>query len=127
MTDLKRRLSALTRQVGCSVHGSLLSGPSCDVPEPLLEPLSTGVGDVVEAIFARVGVEGIRAAFRRVPPPPVQRPCGRCGGARRCGQCQECYGKAIFDAISLTAAEQATWDAVLAECRVQDAKRNRHG
>jgi hypothetical protein len=127
MSDLKRRLSALARQAGFPVHISRLWCPVCDVPEPLPGPLSTGVGDFIEAIFARVGVEGVRAACLRVVPPPEPRSCWRCGGPRQCASCQEAYGKAIFDAIALTATEQATWEALLAECRAQDSKRNSHG
>jgi hypothetical protein len=123
MKSYNRRLAALARQVGCPVHGALLSCPGCDVPEPLPEPLSTGVGEFIEAVLARIGREGIRAICLRVPPPPGQRPCGRCGGSRQCPSCQEEYRQAIFGHIELTAAEQAMLDALLAECRARERER----
>jgi hypothetical protein len=124
MGRLASRLQALVRQAGlCPRHEMRPVCSPCESPEPLPEPLSTGVGDFIEAIFARVGSEGIKAILLRVPRPPVQRPCGRCGGPRQCPSCQEEYMKAVLDEIELTAEEQAMLDALLAECRARERGR----
>ncbi len=112
------------RQAGlCPRHERRPFCAPCESPELLPAPLSTGVGDFIEAIVARVGPEGLRVAFLRVPPPPVYGRCGRCGGPRQCGACQADYGRAVFHAIGLTAAEQATLDALLADCRARERER----
>jgi hypothetical protein len=54
---------------------------------------------------------------------PAYAACAHCGTSRQCGACQADYGRAVFHAIGLTAAEQATLDAMLAACRTRQPKR----
>jgi hypothetical protein len=118
-----RQLTRLAKQLGCPEHGSPLYCEGCAVQEPIPEPLTTRAGDFVNAILARFGRAGIRAAVLRVQPPPHHGTCGRCGGPRRCGTCQERSTKALLHEIELTAEEQATLEAVLADCRAVDQQR----
>ena len=115
--NYNRRLSALAHQLGCPVHGSPLSCPVCDPPEPMPEPLTTAAGDFINAILARVGREGLRAAALQVTPPPVHDTCPRCGTRRQCGACQVRHTKALLREIQLTSDEQATLETILATCR----------
>jgi hypothetical protein len=120
----EQRLRLLARRLGCPQHVQLLFCPTCDEDAPLPMDLSTRVHALIDAIVARVGPERIRAIVLRVPPPPAYAACARCGGtSRRCGACQADYGRALFHAIGLTAAEQATWEALLAECRARERER----
>jgi hypothetical protein len=126
MSDLKRRLSALARQLGCHVHGAPLSCRTCEAPKPLPAPLSMILDDLINTVVARVGTEALRALVGRVPPPPqLDRPCRHCGGARQCGACQTRYAQAVFGAIGLTADEQRVLDDLMATCRRLDRARPR--
>jgi hypothetical protein len=126
MRQLASRLQTLARQAGlCPHHETRPVCSPCESPGPLPEPLATMLDGLISAIVARVGTEGIRAAHLRVPPPPAPPPCRHCGGPRHCASCQEEYGKAIFGEIVLTAAEQATWEALLADCRARQRQRER--
>ena len=121
---LDTRLRAVARQVGlCPRHEELLTCPACDVTKPLPADLSTALNAWLDALVTRVGRQGLSDVCRRVPPPPAYAACARCGASRRCGACQADYGRAVFHAIGLTAAEQATWEALLAACRARQPKR----
>ena len=119
--DYKRRVSSMARILGCPEHAEVLVCRSCDAPEPLPEPLHTGLDALIDAIVARVGREGVQAAWRRLPAPPPLPPCRRCGGhARQCARCLESFGRRLFQEIGLTDAEQHALDGLLATCRRHD-------
>ena len=116
-----RQLSKLARTFGCAVHSYRLSCPRCEPPEPLPEPLLSGLPQCVDGIVARVGIPAVKAACRQVGRPPVYDACGRCGGPRQCGTCGVNYSKRLLSAIGLTAEEEATMQAQLALGRAMDA------
>jgi len=115
-----RRLQTLTRQLGleCPRHGTWLICRGCDRSgDPLPETLSTALQHLIDGIVARVGCEGVQAAWRRLPTSPPVTPCGRCGGPRHCASCQESFGRRWFREIGLTDDEQRGLDRLLATCR----------
>jgi hypothetical protein len=124
MGRLASRLQALVRQAGlCPRHETMPWCPACDVPEPLPVDLSTMLDTLIDALVTRVGRQGLSDVWPRVPPPPAYAAYARCGTSRRCAVCQADYGRAVFHAIGLTAAEQATLDALLAACRARERER----
>ena len=117
-----RRLAALARQLGCPRHETPLTCPACDVPPPLPVDLSTLLDTLIDALVTRVGRQGLRAVCLRVPRAPAFNACARCGTKRQCVACGADYGRALLQAISLTATEQAIVDRALAACRARDGK-----
>jgi hypothetical protein len=120
---LDRRLERLARQMGCPTHGELLLCPVCDPLPPLPAELDVALHELVNAIVARVDRETLRATCLRVPRPPRCEPCPRCGARRECVTCGAAYGQAMFQAIGLTAHEQAMVQDAVATCRALEAKR----
>jgi hypothetical protein len=112
--NYNRRLRTIARQLGCPIHGTLPYCPTCQPLAPLPAALSTGIGELIDAIVARVGVEAIRAVCLRAPRPPAYGPCARCGTPRQCGACEVRYNKQLFRAIGLTAAEEAQIEGLMA-------------
>jgi hypothetical protein len=117
MARYDRRLQTLARQLGCRRDGELLSCPACDEKEPMPESLAAGMDALINAIVARVGAAGIRAAHQRVPWLPISDICPRCGTRRECGTCVARHTKAFLREIGLTPAEEAQLQDLLATCR----------
>ncbi len=115
----------MARQAGLSPrHEQLLTCPACDVSEPLPADLSATLDTLLDALVTRIGPEGIRMVFLRVPPPPAYAACARCGTSRRqCGACQVDHAKRVWREIGLTEAEETQWRVLLATARAQDRQR----
>jgi hypothetical protein len=119
-----RRLHTLSRRLGlrCPRHEERLTCPMCDVPPPLPADLSAMQDVIIDTILTRIGREALRVVCRRVPRAPAFNACARCGTARQCVACGADYGRALLQAIGLTATEQAIVARALAECRARDGK-----
>jgi hypothetical protein len=118
MRNINRRLHALARVFGCPDHGESRLCAECDA-EPMPDWLKTGMETFMDAFLARVSQAEIRQAIDRVPEPVTER-CAGCGGIRTCVACTEKYAKALFKAIGLTPAEEATLQALTSKVRAID-------
>jgi hypothetical protein len=113
---LDRRLHALGRQLGCSIHGEPLSCPACDPGPPLPEVVVQAEVRLVDAVCARLGTDTLRARLLPVPRPPTQDFCPKCATKRQCRTCQVSYSKRFIAAIGLTPDEHARLQEIMDLC-----------